>query len=223
MIAIGVKRRSRKIRIISLASTCGLIALSVIQVPRLADQTDEIRSKIVQHHELKTGLRTSSSAAEVAAQLEDINIQLEVLQASMIESSQLPNVQSELLELARSSGCQIRKVAIQPGMRENWTPPSAAGALPEDRLEEEKDVYSLDTEQISLNLNGTFEQTALFIAKIRKKPWMMRVAHISFSHLPEETGRLTVEATLAFVRLAKSENEGELVNWREGSRSAQVH
>jgi len=221
MIAIGKKRRSRNTRIISLASTCGLIALSVIQVPRLADQTEDIRTKIAQHHELKTGLRVSDSAAEITAQLNDVNNQLEILQASMIDSSQLPNVQSELLDMARSSGCQIRKVAIQPGLRENWAPQSASS--PEEQSEDNKDLYSLNTEQISLSLNGTFEQTALFIAKIRQKPWMMRVAHISFSHLPEETGRLTVEATLAFVRLAKSEDEGEFVNWREGSRAARIH
>jgi hypothetical protein len=118
---------------------------------------------------------------------------------------------------------QIRKVAIQPGTQESWRPKrqEPQQASPE-QTEEEEDAYALHTEQISLSMQGNFEQTSLLIAKIRQKPWMMRLTHVGFSHVPEEAGHLAVEATLAFMKLSKPEKEDEFVNWREGSRTERV-
>ncbi len=222
MSAIRRNRRSSKTRILCLAGTCGLICLGIMQVPKLADQTEELRSRIVEHQELKSGLRQADSAAAIAEQLHAVNQQLQAIHSSQFDSSQLPNVQSELLDMAKACGVQIRKVAIQPGTQERWSPKRQETQPAPELAEENEEAYALHTEQISLSMQGNFEQTNLLIAKIRQKPWTMRMSHISFSHAPEEAGHLTVEATLAFLKLSKPEKEVEFVNWREGSRAERV-
>ena len=223
MIPIGKKSTGGTTRIITLLGTCGLLALTVIQVPGLADQWDELGSRIARHHEHEAGPEKSNAVDQITEQLTRVHHDLQSLQDLMIDASQLPNVQSELLETARSSGCQIRKVAIQSGSAEIWAPEQKGDQTEFDPLVEIEDSYSLSTEQISLSLTGSFDQTSSFLAKIREKPWMMRVTQISFSKVHEEKERLAVEATLAFVKLSKSESGTETVNWREGSRAAQVH
>jgi len=222
MSAIRRNRRSSRARILSLAGTCGLICLGIIQVPKLADQTEKLRSRIVEHQELKTGLRQADSAAEVAEQQHEVQTQLQAIQVSQFDSSQLPNIQSELLDMAKACGVQIRKVAIQPGTQERWCPKRTESQFEPEPAGENEDVYALHTEQINLSMHGNYEQTSLLIAKIRQKSWMMRIAHVGFSHVPEEPGHLAVEATLAFMKLSKPETEVEFVNWREGSRAQRV-
>lgn len=227
MSAIRRNRRNSRTRILSLAGTCGLICIGVIQVPMLADQTEKLRTRIVEKQELKSGLRQADTAAEIAEQLQVVQSQLELVQSSQFDGSQLPNIQSELLDMAKACGVQIRKVAIQPGTQESWRPkrqePQQVSPEHAEREgEAEGEAYALHTEQISLNMQGNFEQTSLLIAKIRQKPWMMRLTQVGFSHAPEEAGHLAVEATLAFMRLSKPEKEVEFVDWREGSRSERV-
>ena len=228
MIPLSKNRQNRIARIISLSGTCGFIVLSVIQVPRLAVHTGKLRSQQARQEEFAANLPPSDSADEILEQLNATNIELNKVKASMIDGSQLPKLQSELLEIARDSGCRIRKVAIQTGSKETWKPSGSEEQLVSENIpdvagDEAGESYSLNIEQIDLSLSGTFEQIDSFLATVRRKPWMMRITGLNIAHSLDENAVLNVDGTLKFLKLSTTAKKTELVEWREGLRPSDVH
>jgi hypothetical protein len=236
MRATSRNSKNKTTRTIALFVTICLLAFAVIQLPMLADQWEELKSQIAHQRELENGYGIPGSSPALMDQLREVEAELGKLNASMIDSSMLPNIQSELIELLRESGCKIRKVAIQTGSAESWesykpqveTPLEEISNDPKfvpdpANLIEEATTYTLNTERISLSLTGTLDQVLSFFKKLRQKEWILRVAQMSFSHTPDDNGSLAVETTVAFLRLVRSEPEGELVKWREGSRANQTN
>lgn len=232
MIASKRNSRNKTTRTIALLVTTCLLAFAVIQFPKLADQWEELRSQIAHQRELENGYGNPEASSMLMDRLAEVEQELSTLNASMVDSSMLPNIQSELIELLRQSGCKIRKVAIQSSSTETWEPTAPVAERPIENLSSDpnfvpdpadfmKDgpAYTLNTERISLSLTGTLDQITTFFKRLRQKEWIMRVAQVSFAHTPDDNGSLAVETTVAFLKLVKSQPEGEFVNWREGSRA----
>ncbi|MEZ6134858.1 MAG: hypothetical protein R3C53_08115 [Pirellulaceae bacterium] len=233
MIFFGTNGKSRTNRTIALLGTCGLLGFSVIQIPRLADQWEELRSQIAHHQELESSYGDPARATKLHKQLSDVEAELGQHRAAMVSSETLPSVQAELLELLKACGCQLRKVAIQAGSSGTWeleqeqnddrplndphsTSPEPGGLLPQPQS-----TYNLNTEQINLSLTGTLPQIERFLDATRDKPWIMRIAQINFSQTPDNDGTLAVETSIAFLSISKPVPDGRPVTWHAGSRAQQ--
>ncbi len=217
--------RARTNRRFSLLGACGLLAITVIQVPGLADLWEQARVQNVRRQEIEAGSLTGRSA-QLEQKLLDVMAELNSAEQAMVGSEMMPTIQSELMEMAKNSNCQLRKAVIQAGSSESWEPEKLAqndDELDEGEVAEPENSYSLSTEQLSLSLTGTLAQIFDFLERVRHKTWLMRVAQINFSRDPESQGQLSVEANLAFYKLVReAKNNTETVQWREGSRASKV-
>jgi len=236
IITTGKSRATRKL---FLLGACGLLAITVIQVPRLADLWGQVASQQEQTAHMLAGLAETEQTQELAKQLAKVQSELQAIELTMVGMEQMPTIQSALMELARDAGCQLRKAAIQPGSSLPWelenegsavgesAPPlpgqAQASAVPTLSEINPERPYRLNTEQISLTFTGSLTQTLDFLDRVHQQPWLMRVAQINLSREGENNGQLVVEANLAFhklVRQAKSESES--MPWREASRQGKI-
>lgn len=205
---MGTRGISRRFFVLG---ACGLLTITVIQVPAVADLWEQLSSQYAAQSEMQGGM----SPAERVARLEEcaakVRGELSTYEQSMVGVEQMPSIQSELMDLARASGCQLRKAVVQAGSTETWEA--------EQPLQEEEDVeaespdsvpasllgeespYQLTTEQLSLSLTGTLKQTFDFLDRVQAQPWLMRVAQINFSRDADGGSQLNVEANLAFYKL----------------------
>ncbi|MCC7337062.1 MAG: hypothetical protein IT422_18375 [Pirellulaceae bacterium] len=237
MRSIVTTEKSRATRRFFLLGACGLLAITVIQVPRLADLWGQMASQQEQTAQMLAGLAETEQTQELTKQLVKVQGELQAIELTMVGIEQMPTIQSDLMELARDAGCQLRKAAVQPGSSLTWelenedvadgeSEPPLPGQLPDVPAMPEmnpESPYRLTTEQISLTLTGSLIQTLDFLDRVHQQPWLMRVAQIHLSRDGENNGQLVVEANLAFhklVREAKSETES--MPWRETSRQGKV-
>ncbi len=227
----GISRTNRRF---FLLCACGILAITVIQVPSVADLWRQVRSQHKARGDMYKGLAAPDRLAGLDEQLASVKAELSDLERSMVGMDLMPKIQSELMELARDSGCQLRKAVIQSGSTVTWEPektePSQAELEAEMadpaamRVAEKESPYRLSTEQLSLSLTGTLKQTFDFLDRIRERNWLMRVAQISFSRDADGRGQLVVEANLAFHKLVRQEMaDAEPVLRREGSRAGMIH
>jgi hypothetical protein len=219
----GISRTNRRF---FLLGACGILAITVIQVPSVADLWEQVRS---QHRARGEMVSTPDRLTELNEQLESVQAQLRDFELAMVGMDLMPTIQSELMELARGSGCQLRKAVIQAGATETWEPEKPESSQEELEAEladpaamsitEQESPYRLSTEQLSLSLTGSLKQTFDFLDRIQERKWLMRVAQISFSRDADGADQLVVEASLAFHKLVRhSGPEVEAEPWREGSR-----
>jgi len=226
----GTGRTSRRF---FLLGACGLLAITVIQVPYVADLWEQRKSQRLAAHESAGGFSASERAARLEQYTQSTRDELARFEQSMVGVEMMPTIQSELMDLARASGCQLRKAVVQASATEIWEPekPPASDEEPEYDPQapaplsqfEEESPYRLATEQLSLSLTGTLAQTLDFLDRVREQSWLMRVAQINFSRDTEGRGQLNVEASLAFYKLVQqASTSNESVQWREGSRAGKV-
>lgn len=216
--------RARTNRKFSLLGACGLLAITVTQLPNLADLWKQLRSEQAHRTEMVAGISAPQRSAKLEEQLGEVQSRLAAFDAAMVDISMMPTIQSELMELARLSGCQLRKAVILAGASESWEPEVTEDVPSEESGYARQSPYTLTTEQLSLSLTGTLDQSFDFLQRLRRRPWLMRVAQINFSRDPEGGGQLFFEASLAFYKLIKKESEEtELVQWRDGARATAVH
>lgn len=219
MRSIALTSRSRAIRKLSLLCAGGILAITVIQVPRLADLWGQMASQQEQTAQMLAGLAETEQTQILAKQLAEVQSELQTIELKMVGVEQMPTIQSHLMELARDSGCQLRKAAIQSGTSLAWelekqertveeSAPPLPGQVPANSAMPEMTSelpYRLTTEQISLTLTGSLTQTLDFLDRIHEQPWLMRVAQINLSREEESNGQLVVEANLAFHKLVRQE------------------
>lgn len=221
----GISRTNRRF---FLLGACGILAITVIQVPSVADLWGQVRSQQRARGDLVDGLSAPNRLTQLNEQLESVQAQLHDFELAMVGMDLMPTIQSELMELARASGCQLRKAVIQAGATETWEPEKTEPTQEELEAEladpaamaitEQESPYRLSTEQLSLSLTGSLKQTFDFFDRIRERKWLMRVAQISFSRDADGSGQLVVEASLAFHQLVRLDGAEAEEPWREGSR-----
>ena len=217
--------RSRTTRRYSLLGACGLLAIIVIQVPSLADLWRQMKSQQAENARMLAGLAETEKTQELAKQLSEVQQEMQAIEQTMVGVEQMQSIQSELMELARECGCQLRKAAIQSGSSLTWEAEREEQAVPEPDLPAvgTESPYRLTTEQLGLTLTGTLTQTLEFLDRIRQKPWLLRVAQINLSRDGESRGQMIVDANLAFHKLVRQEkSELESMPWREGSRLGKI-
>ncbi|MEO8268549.1 MAG: hypothetical protein ABI557_02445 [Aureliella sp.] len=227
----------RVTRRLSLLCACGLLVITVIQVPLLADLWGQMASQQEQTAQMLAGLAETEQSQELTKQLAKVQSELQAIELTMVGIEKMPTIQSDLMELARDSGCQLRKSAIQSGSSLTWelereqrtveeSGPPLPGSTPAPQTLTEMTPeipYRLTTEQISLTLTGTLTQTLDFLDRVHQQPWLLRVAQINISREGENNGQLVVEANLTFHKLERQEKSTvESMLGREGSRPGKI-
>ncbi len=216
MSAMRVSSRVRKSRTYSLLGTCGLLAITVIQLPKAVDLLHELRSRHAHQSGMMSGALTPKRSAELDQQLQELNAELAELEGAMIGVDQMPDIQSELMEDANGCHCRLRKAVGQTGAAEDWMAEQGQSANQVGGMQEES-PYQLAKEHLNLSLEGTLEQTLDFLGRLRKHHWLMKVSRISLSRSLDDDGRLAAEISLSFYKLTKTEQEQEhLIDWQSG-------
>ena len=215
----GASMRSRTSRRFSLLGTCGFLGVTIVLLPSAADLIRELRSLQSNRVKLMSGDHAPQRSEELDAQLNTLRNDLAGYEEAMIGVDEMPFVQSELMELARESECQLRKSVGQSGATEDWLTESDEEADPGDvEYSIEGSPYQLSTERLSLSLQGTLEQTFDFLSKMQSHNWLMRVSSLTVSRSREEEHVLATEVNLSFYELNENDDhdQTELIQWSEG-------
>lgn len=230
MSKIVTNGRNRAGRKYSLLAASGILVITVIRVPVLVDLWGQMDSQRADRQQMLVSMDDGSPGRMAIEQLTEVQQELAEIKGTMVAAEQMPAIQSQLIELARSSGCQLRKAVVQSGTSETWemergeepelepdvvdaTAPASAQSPPNslpsslmNRLGEDQ-PYALVTEQIGLTFNGTLKQSFDFLDQARQAPWLMSIAQIKLTRQADNDGQMVVEASLAFHRLERKEKE----------------
>lgn len=217
MSAMRVNGRARKSRTFSLLGTCGFLCITVIQVPKVVDLFQQLRSRQTHHAEFMSGATVLEPSAESVKTLNGIREQLERFEGSMIDAQQMPSVKSQLLEIAKDAKCQLRKSVSQTGSTEDWTGLAEEQEDSKTGFYREESPYQLEREHLNVSLEGSIEQTLTFLEQLRENKWLMQVSRIRFSRTEDGERRLATEVNLTFFKLIKRKiDQEQFVQWKNG-------
>ena len=210
-------------RMLKNIGTCGLFVVLVIQLPRIVDLWEDLGFQMQRRDELVAGENLEVADSAIGVELNRAKEELSEIDHAMVDEKQMPSVQGQLIELARATGCRLRKAVIQIGNSDTWEPER------EEFLDEEEEYdwespFTLNSQEVNLSLSGTFGQIQSFFESVSKQSWMMQVKQASYSRSTDNEDELAVEATLSYYMLRhQAKDEEQFVNWSEGSPNTHVH
>jgi hypothetical protein len=160
----------------------------------------------------KEGLLTElDSAQQVAGELQRFEsrvteklAQLKVLEARTVNDDSLPTLRGKLVDLAKETGCSIRRISPGNTMTRTWSPgedPINPGAT--NKPTEQTSNFKLEWRPITLSLSGSTANLQSLVQRIAESGMLMHTK--SFEMYPSSANRqtLTLDLELWYFTLAR--------------------
>jgi len=162
------------------------------------DEKDELLAELDSARHVAAGLeRFESRVAEKLAQLK-------VFEARTVDDESLPVLRSKLVDLAKETGCSIRRIAVGGVSSRPWTPgenPIAAAA--DTTPSESTSSFKLEWRPVSMSLSGTSANLRSMVQRVAEAGMLMHTK--SFEMYPSSPTRqsLTLDMELWYYTLAR--------------------
>jgi len=150
------------------------------------------------------------SAQNVAADLERFEArvaeklaQLEVIEAKTVTDVTLPGLRSKLVDMAKETGCSVRKISVGPVSSRPWSPgQNPIGAGDSTKIEAES-PYILEWRPVSISLGGTSGNLKALVQRVAESGMLMHTK--SFEMYPSSPTRqsLSLDMELWYYTLAR--------------------
>lgn len=194
-------------RTVSIAATCSIFLLTVIQLPGLVDRWNELGIIRDETERLKSNYGDNALMTKLATQFETVQMRLAEVSGQMVDQEDLSGIQSKMVELAERTGCKLKKAVIAPSSTESWISEAQAQAGDNDFERSDADCLALTTHSLNVRFEGSLQQTYAFLQEVWAGGDLMQLSQVSMTRDAEVADSLKIDASLAYFKLEKDENE----------------
>jgi len=162
-------------------------------------------------NEKETLLAELDSAEEVAATLPQLEsrvaekvAQLEAFQQRTVDEESLPALRGKLVDLAKETGCSIRRLSVGAATSRPWTPGNSPIAPAADaKRDESKGGFLLEWRPVSISLSGNSANLRSMVERVAAAGMLMHTK--AFEMYPSSPNRqtLTLDMELWYFTLAR--------------------
>jgi len=162
------------------------------------------------HDEKEALLTELDSAKNVAVGLEvfetRVNEKLTELseqEARTVDDESMPALREKLVDLAKETGCSIRRITVGTASARNWAPGQDPIAQVEPKLTDTPTLFKLEWRPISLSLSGTSSSLRTMLERASTSGMLLHAK--SFEMYPSSPTRqtLTLDLELWYYTLTK--------------------
>ena len=122
-------------------------------------QVDELLEARVERADLKVRIENADQAIKVLPQLEGrvaaIKQELHELQKKAVDQEDVASLRRWLVEAARQSGCNLKRVGFDQPIRRRWLRDDSPTTTPTNFAPEEAGPYDLETRSVTLSITGS--------------------------------------------------------------------
>jgi hypothetical protein len=161
--------------------------------------------------EKATLLAELDSAKHIAAELEQFEsrvadklAQLKVLEARTVNEDSLPALRGQLVDLAKDTGCNIRRLSVGAASSRAWVPGQDPVVPTVDaKSAETGSAFMLEWRPVSISLSGTSVSLRTMLERVANSGMLMHTK--SFEMYPSSPARqsLTLDMELWYFTLAR--------------------
>jgi hypothetical protein len=151
------------------------------------------------------------SAEDVAATLPQLEkrvdeklAQLEVFEGRTVDEESLPALRGKLVDLAKETGCSIRRLSVGAASSRPWKPGDSPIVAPADpKRNETKTNFLLEWRPVSISLSGTSATLRSMVERVAATGMLMHTK--AFEMYPSSPSRqsLTLDLELWYFTLAR--------------------
>jgi hypothetical protein len=161
----------------------------------------------------KAGLLAELAAADqVAAGIDKFNArlaeklaQLQLLEARTVTEESLPALRGKLVELAKDSGCNIRRLSVGQAMARPWAPgDSPMGTATDSKRTELKKGVLLEWRPVSVSVSGTSASLRSMVERVTGAGMLMHTKTLEMYPSSPTRQTLTLDMELWYYSLANS-------------------
>jgi hypothetical protein len=154
--------------------------------------------------ELESAEQVAATMPQLEKRVTEKVAQLEALQQRTVDDESLPALREKLLDLAKETGCSIRRLSVGNVSSRPWKPgdsPIAPTADP--KRDESKTGFLLEWRPVSMSLNGTSANLRSMVERVAAAGMLMHTK--AFEMYPSSPSRqsLTLDLELWYFTLAR--------------------
>jgi hypothetical protein len=162
------------------------------------------------HAEKETLTTELDSARIVASTLEGFEArvaeklaELKVQEARTVDDQSMPGQREKLVELAKETGCSIRRIGVGAASSRPWTPGENLIGPAETKKSQSNSAFKLEWRPISISLSGTGSNLRSMLERVSDSGMLLHAK--SFEMYPTSPSRqtLTLDLELWYYTLAK--------------------
>jgi hypothetical protein len=154
--------------------------------------------------ELESAEEVATTLPKLESRVAEKLAQLEEFQARTVDEASLPALHGKLVDLAKETGCSIRRISVGTVSSRPWTPgdsPIVANAEP--NRDESKTAFLLERRPVSVSLSGTSANLRSMVERVAAAGMLMHTK--AFEMYPSGPNRqsLTLDLELWYFTLAR--------------------
>jgi len=129
---------------------------------------------------------------------------LEVLEAQTVDDSTMPKLRGKLVDLAKESGCSIRKLTVGSAVTRQWRPgENPINPATNAKKPEEESRFQLEWRPVIISLSGTSANLKSMVEKVSKAGMMMHTKSLEIYPTSPNRQALTLDVELWYFTLAR--------------------
>jgi hypothetical protein len=154
--------------------------------------------------ELESAEEVAATMPQLEKRVEEKLAQMEVYQGRTVDEESMPALRGKLVDLAKETGCSIRRLTVGTASSRPWTPGDSPIAPPADpKRAESKSGFQLEWRPVSISLSGTSANLRSMVERVVAAGMLMHTK--AFEMYPSNPSRqsLTLDLELWYFTLAR--------------------
>jgi hypothetical protein len=184
--------------------TAGTFVVGLVLVVPLVDvYRAEYSEKKALLAEVRAASHIASKLGQYESRVQDRVAELDALEARAVDDERLPALRDRLVELARQTGCSLRRLNVGEPMSRPWYSDDSPTEVRVDAKRRETQTnFTLQGRPITISVSGTVSDLRNFLTKVKADD--MLVYTKSFEIYPSSVARksLTLDMDLWYFSLA---------------------
>jgi hypothetical protein len=188
--------------------TVGTFVVGLVLVLPLVDvYRSERNEKVALLAELSAARQIAENLEKYESRVADKTAKLEKLEARTVSAESLPLLRNKLVELARETGCSLRRLNVQTPTTRPWKQGDSPIDVPGQSVSQTSSVatgYTLETWPINVSLSGNDASLRSLLERMEADGMLMHTKH--FEMHPSSAGgkMLDVDMELWYFNLARN-------------------
>jgi Tfp pilus assembly protein PilO len=188
------------------AIIAAILGMGLTTVLPAADELSRSRQDRAQLEELAARMRSE------VADLEDVRLRtreeqqrLKKLEALAITAEQVPLFRQEIVDWARTAGCQVRRIRLGSARSQGW---QEGGSLFESTSAKRRKLnspYVLQMQPLSVSVSGTLPKVKRLLTELHSTDRMIHCENLSVSPSSDDRREVVLNVDLTLIDLTKSE------------------
>jgi hypothetical protein len=154
--------------------------------------------------ELESAEEVAASLPQLESRVDEKLAQLEAFQERTLDEESLPALRGKLVDLAKETGCSIRRLSVGSASSRPWTPgDNPIAPLADSKRDESKTTFLLEWRPVSISLSGSSANLRSMVERVAVAGMLMHTK--AFEMYPSSPSRqsLTLDLELWYFTLAQ--------------------